>query len=166
MVNVIEGALMKKILVSLTCVLAASSALSADAKRKISKADEAAAAAWVKTLPEANADYGPVPDQYEEITKHYFAERLKDPDSAKYSDFRPPKPSHLIVNKYEKAVQYGYVVCAFVNAKNSFGGYVGKKLAWLFIRDNAVVESALEDSTDFTEKVRMLVVLRDKHCAP
>jgi|SRR6185369_16635263 len=157
---------MKNVVLMFTFILIAGQAFSAEPRRKISKADEAAATAWVKTLPDPAADYGAPPEKYEDIVKLYYAERLKDPDSAKYSDFTTPKRSHLIVDKYEKTVRYGYTVCANINAKNSFGGYVGKKLAWLFIRDNAVVESALEGSQDFSEQVRMLVVRRDGLCAP
>ena len=159
------GESMKKLLLLLACLAVTGNAV-ADSKRKIDKAEAAAADAWVKTLPEPGADHGPFPEDYEEIVKNHFTDRLKDPDSAKYSDFRAPKPNFLIVNKFEKAAQYGYVVCVHINAKNSYGGYTGKKLAWTFIRDGAVVESAIEDSTEFRDKLRMIVVQRDSQCAP
>lgn len=158
------GESMKKLLLLLACLAVAGNA-AADSERR-SKAEAAAADAWVKTLPEPGADHGPVPEDYEEIVKHYFADQLKDPDSAKYSDFRGPKPNFLIVNKFEKTAKYGYVVCVHINARNSYGGYTGKKLAWTFIRDGAVVESAIEDSTEFRDKLRMIVVQRDGQCAP
>ena len=102
-----------------------SCARAADSKRKIGKAEAAAADAWVKTLPEPGADHGPFPEDYEEIVRSHFADLLKDPDSARYSDFRGPKPNFLIVNKFEQSTKYGYVVCVHINTKNSYGGYTG-----------------------------------------
>jgi len=120
---------------------------------------------WRKTLPEANADYGIYPKDYENIIKSYYETRLKDPDSAKYSDFREPKRSYKILNLKERRAQHGYAACVYINAKNSYGGYTGNKLAWLFIRDNVVVESALEDSTDALEKIRFIGALHRGDCA-
>jgi hypothetical protein len=44
---------------------------------------------------------------------------LKDPDSARFTD--------LVL--YKQGEVYG--VCGYVNAKNSYGGYVGKKLFYV-----------------------------------
>ena len=84
------------------------------------------------------ADYGPVPTNYESTIKDYLSQTLKDPYSAdiKYL-FEPRKDwSGLGGNK-----QFGYAVCAQVNAKNSFGAYTGFKLAYFLIRNDQVVAS-------------------------
>lgn len=49
--------------------------------------------------------------------KAYFENTLKDPDSATYSD--------LVVFNNSAGGTNGYVVCGKINAKNSYGGYVG-----------------------------------------
>lgn len=121
--------------------------------------------AWMASLPDQNADYGAYPEGYEDIVKGYYGTRLKDSDSAKYSDFREPRPNHRILSLKERSVQYGYVACVYINAKNSYGGYTGNKLAWLFIRDNAVVESALQGSSDVLEQIRYLGALKRGDCA-
>ncbi|MCB1514360.1 MAG: hypothetical protein H6876_09960 [Hyphomicrobiaceae bacterium] len=45
--------------------------------------------------------------------------QLKDPESARYTDFRARK----VIMPGGKVA---YQVCGYVNSKNSFGGYVGK----------------------------------------
>ena len=86
----------------------------------------------------SSADYGPPPSNYETTIKDYLSETLKDPYSAdiKYL-FEPRKDwTGLGGNK-----QFGYAVCARVNAKNSFGAYTGFKLAYFLIRHDQVVAS-------------------------
>ena len=68
------------------------------------KADQAFEA-YKATLPEPNADYGSYPQNYQELIKAYMAKSLKDPDSAKYSEFSTPRKEHAIAN--HKAI-YGY----------------------------------------------------------
>ena len=86
----------------------------------------------MKTVRSEN--YGSYPKNYERRVRHYLNETLLDPDSAKirigtphkvfqiYNPLKytyPPKtPRELKTNEY-------YVVCAEVNAKNTFGGYTG-----------------------------------------
>ena len=86
----------------------------------------------MKTVRSAN--YGVYPKNYERQIRQYLNETLLDPGSAKIrigtphkvfqiinplANTYPPKtPKEMKNNKY-------YVVCAEVNAKNTFGGYTG-----------------------------------------
>ena len=79
-------------------------------------------------------NYGVYPKNYQRQIRQYLNDTLLDPDSAKirigtphkvfqiYNPLAhtyPPKtPKELKTNQY-------YVVCAEVNAKNTFGGYTG-----------------------------------------
>lgn len=40
----------------------------------------------------------------------------------------------------------GYAVCAYVNAKNSYGGYTGGKLSWFLIKNDRVILSFMSTS--------------------
>lgn len=52
--------------------------------------------------------------------KNSITKILKDPESARFDDF------WVITNSKDKRY-----VCGYVNAKNSFGGYTGKKLFYV-----------------------------------
>lgn len=119
--------------------------------------------AWVATLPPPNTDFGKYPEDYESIVKSYFASRLKDPDSAKYSNFRI-KQGYKIVDAPNMVAKFGYVVCVDINAKNSYGAFTGNTLAWLLIRDDNVVAGAMSGSSDFTEKVTFLSAMKHGGC--
>ncbi len=82
-----------------------------------------------------NADYGEYPNSYENVIKNYMFRTLKDPDSAQYQFLNHPKNGWTVWG----GKKFGYVVCAYINAKNSYGGYTGSKLSYFMIRNNAVV---------------------------
>lgn len=105
--------------------------------------------AWKKTLPDANANYGSIPKNPQELIKSHLGNKLKDPDSAKYSEFSAPKQGYAIVDRKSKIVAYGYAVCAYFNAKNSYGGYTGNKMYWFLIKNDNVVLSKNVSSTQF-----------------
>lgn len=83
-----------------------------------------------------NAKYGSKPVNFLPKIKSYFREVLKDPDSTKYSDVSKPQKDFMF--EYKNVVT-GYSVCLYVNAKNSFGGYTGRKLYWAFLKDNKLL---------------------------
>ena len=91
----------------------------------------------------ASADYGAYPADYEAIIKNYFNTTLKDPFSAHYQ-FEKPFKAYLrnapIVGGQPRV--FGYMVYTAVNAKNSFGAYVGWKSYRLLIRNGVVVGAA------------------------
>ncbi|MBL0352152.1 MAG: hypothetical protein IPP03_05670 [Dechloromonas sp.] len=97
-------------------------------------------AAWRKTLPAPNANYGSYPTNYEQLIKAHLSNSLKDPESARYGRFSKPRKEHVI--KSDEAV-YGYSVCVPVNAKNSYGGYTGNHTFWYFFRDGQIVRSKI-----------------------
>jgi hypothetical protein len=86
------------------------------------------------------ADYGTFPTDYENIVKAYYQTRLKDPYSAQYR-FTEPYQGYLRATPIVggKPTKFGYIVEVYVNAKNSFGGYVGEELERLFIRNGVCV---------------------------
>ena len=78
--------------------------------------------------PSADADFGTVPVGYELAIRAYFDEVLKDPDSAIYRIGRPVRAYRNRGLAWGGQVTWrGYAVDFQMNAKNSFGGYVGFK---------------------------------------
>ncbi|MFM5589154.1 hypothetical protein [Aeromonas salmonicida] len=111
-----------------------------DAKKK----DEEFAR-YAATLPEPSADYGVYPENYQDMIKQYMSTHLKDPYSAKYSQFTAPKKEHAMEN--HKAI-YGHSSCVLINAKNSYGAYTGDHLYWFFFKDGEIIRSQ-DTSTGF-----------------
>lgn len=118
-------------------VLTVAAALLAGCATQAQKADEAFEA-YKATLPEPNAGYGGFPDNYQELIKAYMAETLKDPESARYSEFSAPRKEHAIASR--RAI-YGYSSCVLVNAKNSYGGYTGSQQYWFFFQNGKIVRT-------------------------
>lgn len=83
----------------------------------------------------AAADYGLYPHDYETIIKTYMSRVLKDPDSGRFEFLNAPKTAW---NKLD-GLQYGYAVCANINAKNSYGGYTGFQMSYFLIRNGRVI---------------------------
>lgn len=77
-------------------------------------------------------DAGPAPDR-DRVISAYLNAVLKDPESARISDAAGPTfvtvPSELLVRG-----TYGWGICFWVNAKNSFGGYTGSRPFALIVR--------------------------------
>ena len=86
----------------------------------------------------SQADYGSYPSNYESIVKIYYNVTLKDPDSAKFGSISTPIQYYL-GNRFSGA-KYGYLVCSSVNAKNSYGAYVGYKTTALLIRNGEMIK--------------------------
>ncbi|WP_153985153.1 hypothetical protein [Lonepinella koalarum] len=101
------------------------------------------------TLPSPNADYGILPKNYQKKATEYLKSTLKDPDSAKFSNFTKPRKEHVIYSKGKyitpNDVFYGYSTCVLVNAKNSYGGYVGNQLYWIFFYNREVFRTQKVD---------------------
>ena len=91
----------------------------------------------------AAADYGPpiAQAEAEALAKEVLATVLKDPYSAVYNCSAPEKGwrNDTVFEKYKK--HYGYVLKCTVNAKNSYGGYVGAK-PYEFVINNGHVIAA------------------------
>lgn len=98
--------------------------------------------AWQKTVPETSSDHGAYPKNYKNIIQESLKRSLKDPDSAKYSNFTVPKKTYAILASGVKEATYGYTVCVYVNAKNSYGGYTGNHMFWFFIKDGVILKES------------------------
>ncbi len=103
----------------------------AEAKRK-----DAEFAAAVKNINLETADVGEQPKNYKEVVESAILIQLKDPDSAKFSAMTTPRKEVMVENR---TFVYGYSTCLYVNAKNSYGGYTGDQLYWVFMRNNQVL---------------------------
>jgi len=97
----------------------------------------------VANLNVNTADVGEKPTNYKELLESSTKAMLKDPDSAKFSNFTEPKKEVMVANT---DFVYGYSICFSVNAKNSYGGYVGNQLYWGFIRNGKVLR--VQNTTD------------------
>lgn len=88
----------------------------------------------------ASANYGVLPDDYQQQIKKYMSSILKDPESARYT-FEPPFKAYSqdgSLSSTAGGVVYGYAAGVQVNAKNSYGGYTGNQL-YVFMFSNGVM---------------------------
>lgn len=102
---------------------------------------KAAEQAWMRSLYDSKDGFGPYPENYQEIVKAYVSQQLKDPESARFTDFKPLAKDLKLVDIKNRVAILGYSTCVNVNAKNSYGGYVGEKRYWLLIRDGKIIDS-------------------------
>ena len=86
----------------------------------------------------SRADHGTYPVEYELIVKRYYERSLKDPESARYKGISVPKP-YWLGNRLSGS-EYGYLVCATLNAKNSYGAYVGYQTDGFLIKNGDIVK--------------------------
>lgn len=97
-----------------------------------------ACASSFEQLP-PQASLGDPPIGFENAIKRHFESTLKDPESARYKFGRPIKAyanNGLIAGG--KVAWKGYMVDVEVNAKNSYGGYVGYKPYMFFFTANTI----------------------------
>lgn len=98
-----------------------------------------AACATNYTKPGPNADYGPVPSDYEEKIKAEFDTRLIDPESARYEFGKPVKAYDN--NIFSGEIDWiGYAVEITLNAKNRLGGYTGRSAYTILFKDNVITD--------------------------
>ncbi|CAI8906201.1 MULTISPECIES: hypothetical protein [Pseudomonas syringae group] len=75
----------------------------------------------------------------EKAVRSFFQMYLKDPDSARYS-FGTVYKGYVVGSVFEgRKVEGGYLLEVAVNAKNSFGGYVGARNYRFLIRNDRLV---------------------------
>jgi hypothetical protein len=111
-----------------------------------------------KLTPEqaAAADYGTYPADYQQQIRNYFELRLKDPGSAQYRFYEPEK---IVMHKAPIAGGgvdfFGYGVNVDVNAKNSFGAYVGFQRYTFSFRDGKMLMNmTAEELEDMRKRSR------------
>jgi hypothetical protein len=87
------------------------------------------------TRTQINAgDYGVVPSDYQPQVMAFLGRGFKDPDSAQYKFGKPLKAYFQDDVAHGSGVVYGWIFPVAVNAKNSYGGYVGyKDYVWGYI---------------------------------
>ena len=85
------------------------------------------------------ADCGPLGD-WQTVVKNGIRDQLKDPGSAqfKFDEFGEPRKSFTEFN--ESRVIFHWTVMVKVNAKNSYGGYVGYKDYIVKFRDGKALD--------------------------
>ena len=83
-------------------------------------------------------NYGPKPDNYQEIIHDYLRNRLTDPTTA-IVDFKAGPTQMYQKDAVVRDLQVGWAVCAMVNDKNTRGAYIGFYPAVYFIRNGKVV---------------------------
>ncbi|WP_239404412.1 YgdI/YgdR family lipoprotein [Aggregatibacter aphrophilus] len=98
-----------------------------------------------------NMDYGSYPENYEQTIRRYLARTLIDPNSLMIDGFSKPKKYleitdrryNVVTDSYNPAVflRY-YIVCARINAKNTYGGYTGWQDHIYYFRDGEIVSSS------------------------
>lgn len=77
------------------------------------------------------------PANYEAQIKQHFARTLKDPYSAVY-EISPPRPGRVWAGLLFGGYREGYVVYMTLNAKNSYGGYVGVTPHWILFKNGQI----------------------------
>jgi hypothetical protein len=91
----------------------------------------------------AAAQTDPAPDPVEGVAmaESAISAKLKDPYSAHFTWPYGFRYGTLRVGSYSVT---GWIICGLVNAKNSYGGYVGNNSAVAIISHGSVVDAAVE----------------------
>ena len=89
-----------------------------------------------------SGDYGPYPDNYKEIIQAHWRPILKDPYSAQYHYAGGPFKCYMRDAPVAggKPVIFGYCVMFSMNAKNSYGAYIGETQYRFFIKNGRTKE--------------------------
>ena len=100
-------------------------------------------------------DYGSYPNDYKKTVERYLDMTLKDPGSKQIEWLREPR---TMWNKagpmFGGGLTSGYAVCAYVNARNSYGGYTGSKLSWFLIKNERVIQAYISTTRDSFETMQ------------
>lgn len=92
----------------------------------------------------ASADYGARPTHYREAIEGYFDHSLKDPSSVQYAELTEPTRGFYSIKAAPihggaTTHYYGWIVRATINAKNSYGGYVGFRTYTFTFRADQII---------------------------
>jgi hypothetical protein len=105
------------------------------------------ACATTAETPTDYSDIGPAPETAAGIAMIEAAVKatLKDPDSAQFT-----WPNSFAQGWYQPPFgtrYYGWITCGTVNARNGYGGYVGRAAVIGVIRNGSVIETNMDDAT-------------------
>lgn len=70
----------------------------------------------------SDLDYGPAPDNHEEIFREIMQIRARAPDDLQVRNVQRPKKVWV---KQSEGIEYYYLICGEFNDKNSLGEYMG-----------------------------------------
>lgn len=103
----------------------------------------AGAAELPKAPAYTDADYGPLPSNYEEAAARYIKAQLKDPYSAqvRVAGWPPAKMPWAYGQGFDLKYLPVWSVSLMVNARNSFGGYTGEKVFIVYLHKGEPVGS-------------------------
>ncbi|WP_142890244.1 hypothetical protein [Klebsiella variicola] len=103
-----------------------------------------------------SADYGALPDNYQQQVKDWWGGMLKDPYSAQYTFGNPEKAwfKDGILAESGGAIRYGWLVPITVNAKNSFGGYTGAESHTVFYSHGKIVSADAQMNAGYTGRIK------------
>ena len=91
--------------------------------------------------PPQDVDYGAPPAHYMDAVHRYLDEILKDPSTAQYRELSAPFKGYVQAGLlYGGRRTYGWMVNVEVNAKNSYGGYVGFRTYSFLFRGEQLVD--------------------------
>jgi hypothetical protein len=96
------------------------------------------------SAPNSAADYGPYPQDYRQIVDNWMRDKLTDPHSV--VDLEISQPQEYVARRPLVRPTYGYLVQIKFNAKNAFGGYVGRHGINVLIRNGNIVNSWEQES--------------------
>jgi hypothetical protein len=85
-----------------------------------------------------SVNYGPKPDNAEQIVREYLRYRLNDPAGA-LVEFKAGPTQLYQKDTVIRDLQFGWAVCAMINDKNSRGAHVGFTPGVYFIRNGKVM---------------------------
>ncbi len=96
--------------------------------------------ATISQQESATANFGTLPSNWQTVIRGYYSMpgRLKDPFTAMYR-FETPRKGFAQDGAFAGGKRhYGWIVPAWINAKNSFGGYTGWELHTTFLFEGKV----------------------------
>jgi hypothetical protein len=100
--------------------------------------------AYAKKSEQTPLDFGKQPSFSEAVTvgETYVKQRLVDPESARFD-----WPYNFVADSLKSAFgkrRTGYWTCGYVNARNRMGGYSGRSLLFIMVRDGQVIDYDLD----------------------
>ena len=87
-----------------------------------------------------NAQYSPLPNDYQARIKDFMEGRLKDPYSAVYRFDTPRKGYWQNGLLYGGQKHFGFIVPVGINGKNSYGGYTGEQQFYFGLESGQVFD--------------------------
>jgi hypothetical protein len=98
---------------------------------------------------------GPIPVDWQDQAKAFVLENLKDPESArfKFNDVPPRQSWVREAPLFGRRFASGWLVSFEVNAKNSYGGYVGFKPYAFIFRDGKIIAYQIAETGRYGENL-------------